>query len=193
MWFLGSSGNFEQLSFFTPNIFYFQKKIHTFTIFFMHFWMFHAILNAQIFFTQNFSSMTWGWSKVRHNAFFCCADVRGVLLLSLVLSGVFFAEFRCNEVHDKDSWQSSCSVADDSDSDSESKKWWIRLAEIAGDPDDVTTRNQPALTLTYSQKPTWLVLRDEELMLVLLSTFRRAWSLCNFYTCFISNVHRYPE
>ena len=30
--------------------------------------MFHAILSAQFFFTQNFSSMRCGWSKARHNA-----------------------------------------------------------------------------------------------------------------------------
>ena len=39
----------------------------------MHFWMFHAILSAQFFFTPNFSSpkfflMSCGWSKARHNA-----------------------------------------------------------------------------------------------------------------------------
>ena len=60
-------GNMTSDFFFTQN-FSPPKEIFLAFTFFMHFWMFRAILSAQIFFTQKFCSMSCGWSKGRHNA-----------------------------------------------------------------------------------------------------------------------------
>ena len=74
--FWAAQANFKQLSFlgkkFKFFFFFLPPQNFSHFHFFMHFWMFHAILSVKFqpkfFFTQNFSSMSCGWSKAWYNA-----------------------------------------------------------------------------------------------------------------------------